>query len=177
MKFCGQCGQPVRQEIPAGDNRPRDVCTACGYVHYVNPTMVLGCVPTWEGRILLCKRAIEPRLGYWTVPAGFMENGETIAQGAARETREEALAEVDIGDLLAIVDVIRARQVHLFFRAHMQSDRFGPGEESLEVELFDEADIPWDDIAFPSVTYALKRFLEDRDRGVSDVHVTAMGWP
>ncbi len=177
MNYCSKCGQPVRRETPAGDNRERDVCGACGTVHYVNPTVVLGCVPTWNDKILLCKRAIEPRYGYWTVPAGFMEVGETMAQGAARETREEALAEVEIGDLLALVDVIRARQVHVFFRAFLRTDQYGAGEESLETELFDEKDIPWDDIAFPSVTYALQRFIDDRRRGASDVHITAMGWP
>ena len=175
MKYCSTCGAQVEHHIPAGDNRERAVCPACGTVHYQNPLIVLGCVPEWQGRILLCRRAIEPRHGYWTVPAGFMELGETLAQGAARETREEALADVDIGDLLALVDVPHARQVHIFFRATLRRDDYGAGIESLETRLFDEAEIPWEDMAFPSVTYALRRYVEDRARGTHEIHITAIG--
>ncbi|MEM6639283.1 MAG: NUDIX hydrolase [Pseudomonadota bacterium] len=170
MKYCSECGQPVDHRIPDGDNRERAVCDACGIVHYQNPNMVLGCIPVWNDQVLLCKRAIEPRRGYWTVPAGFMENDESIAEAAERETQEEALADVEIGELQAVVDVVHARQVHIFFRATMRNDQFGAGIESLDVRLFDEADIPWDDIAFPSTTFALKTYLEDRAAGVQRVH-------
>jgi len=145
------------------------VCTRCGHIHYQNPLVVVGCVPERDGRILLCKRAIEPRYGFWTVPAGFMELGETQAQGAARETLEEACAEVRIGHLFASVDVIDAGQVHLFFTARLLGD-FAPGDESLEVRLFSEAEIPWDDIAFESGRYALRKYFEDRGRN-NGVHI------
>ncbi len=160
MKFCSNCGVPVILKIPAGDTRDRWVCDACTIVHYQNPKMVVGCVPERDGKILLCKRAIEPRHGFWTVPAGFMELGETIAQGATRETLEEACAEVRIGHLFASVDVVEAGQVHLFFTAALMSD-FAAGEESLDVQMFAKDEIPWDEIAFRSGTFALKKYLED----------------
>ena len=160
MKFCSNCGVPVILKIPAGDTRDRWVCDACTIVHYQNPKMVVGCVPERDGKILLCKRAIEPRHGFWTVPAGFMELGETIAQGAARETLEEACAEVSIGHLFASVDVVEAGQVHLFFTAALMSD-FAAGDESLDVQMFAKDEIPWDEIAFRSGTFALKKYLED----------------
>lgn len=177
MKFCSACGQPVEFRIPEGDTLPRHVCPACGTVHYVNPRIVVGCVPEAGSRILLCRRAIDPRYGYWTAPAGFMENGETLAQGAARETQEEALAQVEVRDLLAIVDVTHARQVHMMFRATLLEGRYGVGHESLEVELFEPRDIPWDLIAFPSVRFALERFLADREAGVERLHVTTLTSP
>ncbi len=167
MKYCSNCGSLVSKAVPAGDNRERWVCGDCGYVHYQNPRIVVGCVPERDGEVLLCRRAIEPRLGYWTVPAGFMELGETMAEGAARETREEALAEVEIGRLFATVDVVQAGQVHVFYTARLLGD-FGAGDESLEVGLFSESRIPWEELAFPSVRFALERYVEDagRDRGV-----------
>jgi len=177
MKFCSACGQPVEFRIPEGDTLPRHVCPACGTVHYVNPRIVVGCVPEAGSRILLCRRAIDPRYGYWTLPAGFMENGETLAQGAARETQEEALAQVEVRDLLAIVDVTHARQVHMMFRATLLNGRYGVGHESLEVELFEPRDIPWDQIAFPSVRFALERLLADREAGVERLHVTTLTRP
>ena len=143
-------------------------------VHYKNPLLVLGCVPEWEGRILLCKRAIEPRLGFWTVPAGFMENGETMQQAAARECHEEALARVEITSLLAIVNVTRANQVHVMFRAKMPEPRFGAGLESLEVGLYDESDIPWADLAFPSGEFTLRKYFEDRSAGREQHHFTEL---
>jgi ADP-ribose pyrophosphatase YjhB (NUDIX family) len=146
-------------------------------VHYQNPKLVVGCVPELaDGRILLCKRAIEPRLGYWTIPAGFMENGETTQDAARRESYEEALADVEIGSLLAVVHVLHADQVHVMFRARLPEPRFGPGAESLEVVLCDEASIPWQDIAFRSVDFALRRYFEDRRRGVEDHHFTAIDY-
>ena len=149
---------------------PRHVCPACHTVHYLNPKLVVGCIPEdSSGKILICRRAIEPRLGYWTFPAGFMENNETLQQAAARESYEEALADVEIGSLLAIVHILHAQQVHVFFRAKMRSPQFGVGTESLESKLVEERDIPWDEIAFPSTEFALRRFFEDRRAGV-DVH-------
>ena len=170
MNFCSHCGQPVTLAVPAGDHLPRHVCSSCGTVHYQNPKIVAGCVPEYQGRILLCRRAIEPRLGYWTIPAGFMENGETTQEAARRESVEEALAEVEIGSLLAVVHVLHADQVHVMFRARLPQPRFGAGDESLEVALVDEADIPWQDIAFRSVDFALRHYLEDRRRGAEDHH-------
>src|SRR5690242_9582837 len=133
MKYCSQCGNPVTQRIPEGDSRLRFVCDSCHTIHYQNPNIVAGCVPTWGSKVLLCRRAIEPRLGYWTLPAGFMENGETLEQGAAREAHEEALAHVEIGSLLAVANVLHARQVHVFFRGVLRVAEYGAGAESLEV--------------------------------------------
>ena len=160
MKFCSNCGNQVHREIPAGDNRERWMCDDCDYIHYQNPRIIVGCVPERDGKILLCKRAIEPRKGYWTVPAGFMELGETMADGAARETKEEAMADVEMGHLFAAVDVVHAGQVHVFYAAKLVSD-FGAGDESLEVAMYAPEEIPWQDIAFPSVTFALKMYLQD----------------
>lgn len=174
MKFCPNCGQALALRVPEGDHLPRYVCDACATVHYQNPKIVVGCVPEHAGRILLCRRAIEPRLGYWTIPAGFMENGETMQQGAARESYEEALAEVEIGSLLAIVHVLHAHQVHVMFRATLPEPRFGVGAESLEVMLVQPAEIPWDDIAFPSVSFALEHYFEDRRQGLESLHFTAI---
>jgi len=160
MKFCSECGQPVGLRVPPGDNRPRYVCDGCGHVHYRNPLVVVGCVPAYQGSILLCRRAIEPRRGYWTVPAGFMELGETLGEGALRETLEEAQAEVELGALFAIVDVLHAGQVHVFFRGTLREPVFGAGDETLEARLFAPDEIPWDEIAFRSVAMALRRYLE-----------------
>jgi ADP-ribose pyrophosphatase YjhB (NUDIX family) len=143
-------------------------------VHYHNPKIVAGCVPEYQGRLLLCRRAIEPRRGFWTIPAGFMENGETTQDAARRESIEEALADVEIGSLLAVVHVLHADQVHMMFRARLRHPQFGVGAESLEVGLYDESEIPWQDIAFRSVDFALKRYLEDRRRGIEQHHFTAI---
>ena len=142
MNYCTQCGAKVELRIPEGDLRLRHVCPQCGEIHYLNPKLVIGCVVESEGRILLCRRAIEPRHGLWTLPAGFMENGESTAQAASRETAEEALAHVEIGPLFALVNIPQISQVHLFYRARLLNADFGPGEESLETQLFDEQDIP-----------------------------------
>jgi ADP-ribose pyrophosphatase YjhB (NUDIX family) len=174
MNFCAQCGAAVRLRVPEGDHLPRYVCEACGTIHYQNPLLVVGCVPEHEDRILLCRRAIEPRRGYWTIPAGFLENRETLQEGAARECREEALAEVQIGSLLAVVHVLHAQQVHVFFRATLPEARFGAGAESLDVQLLRVEDIPWIDIAFPSTEFALRRFLEDRAAGREQHHFTTV---
>lgn len=170
IKFCTQCASPVSLRVPAGDTLPRHVCNQCGHIHYENPRIVVGCIATWEDQILLCRRAIEPRHGFWTLPAGFMENGETTAEAAARETLEEACAEVVIGAPFAMVNVAHINQVHLFYRGHLPAPEFGAGEESLETALFAEHAIPWDEIAFRSVSLCLKRFLEDRAKGHYGFH-------
>lgn len=170
IRFCTQCAAPVGLRVPAGDTLPRYVCEQCGHIHYENPRMVVGCVATWEDRILLCRRGIEPRLGFWTLPAGFMENGETTAEAAARETLEEACAKVVIADFFAMINIAHINQVHLFYRGHLAAPEFGAGEESLETALFTEDEIPWDDLAFRSVGLCLRRFLDDRARGRYGFH-------
>ena len=176
MKFCSNCAQPVSLSVPPGDHLPRFVCTSCGTIHYENPRIIAGCVIEHEGKILLCKRAIEPRHGYWTAPAGFMENGESVQQAAAREAMEEALANVRIGSLLAIVSVLRAHQVHIMFRATLAEPTFGIGPESLESRLYAEEEIPWPELAFLSVEFALRRYLEDRRLGREQLHFQDIDW-
>ncbi len=165
MKFCSNCGQPVEQRIPEGDNLPRFVCDACESIHYQNPKIVAGCIPEWEDKILLCRRAIEPRYGLWTLPAGFMENGETTEQAALRETWEEARATMEIRSLYAVFSIPHISQVYMLFRGPLQHCRFGPGPESLEVALFSEAQIPWGELAFPVIDATLKRYFSDRHQG------------
>lgn len=152
--------QSFSRKVPAGDNLERQVCDGCGWVHYENPKIVVGAVCTWDDQFLLCRRAIEPRIGYWTIPAGYMEENESSEQGAAREAHEEALAKIEIDALLGIYNIPRISQVQLIYRARLLSDRVGPGIESLEVGLFDWKDIPWDELAFPTVTWALNHFQE-----------------
>lgn len=170
LNFCSNCAARVALKTPPGDHLPRFVCENCGTIHYRNPLLVLGCVPQWEDRILICRRAIEPRRGYWTAPAGFMENGETLQAAAARECHEEALATVEVGSLLAIVSVTHAHQVHVMFRARLLEPVFAPGPESLEVRLVSEQEVPWEDIAFPSGLFALRKFFSDRSAGREDHH-------
>ena len=170
MNYCAHCGAGVELRVPPGDTQPRHVCPRCGTIHYENPKLVIGCVAHWQGRILLCRRAIEPRLGYWTLPAGFMENGESTTQAALRETLEEACARVDIEDLFALYNVPRINQVHLFYRGQLRDTDFGAGVESLETALFDEEAIPWDELAFPSVTLCLKAYFADRAAGRFSYH-------
>lgn len=177
MKFCSECAQPVVVTIPEGDHLPRFVCPACGTIHYQNPRIIAGCVIETEGKILLCKRAIEPQLGFWTIPAGFMENGESVQHAAAREAIEEALAQVEIRSLLAIVNVVHANQVHIMFRAGLTNPTFGIGPESLESALYDESEIPWPQIAFRSVEFALRRYLDDRREGVERHHFLDLDLP
>lgn len=170
MNFCPSCGGSVRLRIPADDNRPRSVCDSCGTIHYENPRIIVGTLPVWQGRVLLCRRAIEPRSGFWTLPAGFMELGETSPEGAERETLEESGAQVQIGRLFAIIDIPRVQQVHLFYLADMRSPALDPGPESLEARLFDEAEVPWGDLAFRSVEEVLQRYFEDRRSAQQQLH-------
>ncbi|MDH4061350.1 MAG: NUDIX hydrolase [Aquincola sp.] len=175
IRHCRACGTPVDYRIPADDNRERAVCPACGTIHYENPLNVVGTVPVWEDRVLLCKRAIEPRRGLWTLPAGFLELGETTIQGALRETDEEAGAQVAIGALFTVLNVVRVGQVHLFYLATMTSPRLDPGTESLEARLFREDEVPWDEIAFRTVRETLQHFFADRSRGQFDLHCADIG--
>jgi ADP-ribose pyrophosphatase YjhB (NUDIX family) len=170
MKFCPVCAHEVVHEVPPGDNRPRYCCRHCSTIHYQNPRMVLGTVTVWEDKVLLCKRAIEPRYGYWTLPAGFMENGETTAEGAARETLEEAGARIDLGPMFSLIDVPQVEQVHMFYRAELLHLDFEPGPESLEAKLFTEQEVPWDAIAFRTVGQTLRWYFEDRRNGHFGVH-------
>jgi len=177
IKFCSQCGSATHQAIPTdGDTRLRAICTTCGTVHYQNPLNVVGCIPTTDdGRILLCKRNIEPRWGKWTLPAGFMELDETTAQGAARETDEEAGADIEMGRLFSVISVPRVAQVHLFYCARLRSETLNPGHETIEARFFQPQDIPWDELAFRTVSITLQRFLEDHASGaiqVHDIHLT-----
>ena len=162
MNFCSHCGKSVSLRIPEDDNRPRHVCDSCGYIHYQNPKIVAGCIPEWQGKILLCRRAIEPRYGLWTIPAGYMENGETIEQAACRETEEEACARVDLDGLYAIYNIPHVSQVYMIFRGQLTDGAFAPGAESLETSLFAEDQIPWGEIAFPVVRLTLNKFFLDR---------------
>jgi ADP-ribose pyrophosphatase YjhB (NUDIX family) len=171
MKFCSNCGAPVAFKVPPGDTLPRHVCAACNTIHYQNPRMIVGCIPEWEDRILLCRRGIEPRHGLWTVPAGFMENGETTGQGAARETLEEANARVELGPLYALYNIPHINQVYILFRARLLDVDFSAGAETLETRLFDEADVPWDQIAFATIRNTLKHYYADRQRGEYRFHV------
>ncbi len=170
MNYCSHCGAIVSLRIPPGDTLPRHICDACQTIHYQNPKMVVGCIPEWEDRILLCRRAIEPRYGLWTLPAGFMENGESTMQAAARETREEANAEVEIGNLYSLYSLPHINQVYLIFRSRLLNTDYSPGIESLETRLFLETDIPWDTLAFPVVRQALEDFFHDRRAGDYRLH-------
>ena len=170
MKFCSNCGAPVALRIPTGDNLPRHVCATCDTIHYLNPRMVIGCIPEWREEVLLCRRAIEPRHGLWTLPAGFMENGETVAQAALRETLEEAKARVELTEMFSVLSVPHVNQVHIFYRARLLDLDFGPGTESLEVKLFSEASIPWQELAFRTVSTTLRHFYADRTAGGFSFH-------
>ena len=168
MKFCPECAHPVTLLIPDGDNRPRFVCSQCATIHYQNPKLVIGSIPVWEKdgklQILLCKRAIEPRYGYWTLPAGFMENNETTADAAVRETVEEAGANIELGALFSLLNVVQVHQVHLFYLARLLDLDFEAGIESLDVKMFAEDEIPWDDLAFPTIRKTLELFFADHPK-------------
>ena len=165
MNFCSDCGESVIKKIPEGDNRERHVCPGCETIHYQNPKVIAGVLPVYGEKILLCKRAIEPRHGYWTLPAGFLENGESSMDGALRECIEEANARVINPELYALFDIPQINQVYVFYRANLAAPDFGPSLESSEIALFDEADIPWAELAFPVVELALDHYLRDRKSG------------
>jgi ADP-ribose pyrophosphatase YjhB (NUDIX family) len=165
MKFCSDCGGSIELKIPSGDDRDRYVCIDCDTIHYVNPRIIVGCLPAHGEQVLLCRRAIEPRLGLWTLPAGFMENGETTRDGAARETWEEARARVSNLHLYRVFDVPHISQVYMFYRCSLDDGRFGVGPESSETALYHESEIPWEEIAFPVVRQTLKSYFDDRRRG------------
>ncbi len=169
-EYCRQCGTQMSQQIPDGDNRERGVCLSCGFIQYDNPKNIVGCLLEWQGKVLLCKRAIEPRHGYWTLPAGFMENNETTLEGAAREAREEACAECENLRLFAVYNLPRISQVYLMFYGRLKDGFADAGEESLDVGLFDEDDIPWKELAFPVVAESLTRYYEMRDQRVTQVY-------
>jgi ADP-ribose pyrophosphatase YjhB (NUDIX family) len=171
MNFCNACGGPLGETVPEGDNRPRHVCRDCGAIHYRNPKVVTGCIPAWEDQVLLCRRAIRPRYGLWTVPAGFLENGESSHQGAIRETFEEANARVDIEALYSTFNLPHIDQIYMLFRARLLDLDFGPGEESLEVRLFREHEVPWDELAFPVVAETLKLYFCDQASGRFAIHM------
>jgi len=175
MNFCSNCGQPVAQRRPPGDDRLRFYCESCGMIHYQNPKMVVGCIPELENQILLCRRAIEPCYGKWTLPAGYLENGETVAAGAARETLEEARARVDIVAPYALYNICHVNQIYLLFRARLKDKRFGAGRESLEVKLFSQDDIPWEEIAFRVINATLLQYFADRPGGRFSFFVGSIG--
>jgi ADP-ribose pyrophosphatase YjhB (NUDIX family) len=170
MNFCSHCGHPVSQKIPEGDNRLRYVCENCHRIHYQNPRIVAGCLLVYDNQVLLCRRGIEPRSGYWTLPAGFLENGETAAMGALRETREEANANAEIIDIYTMFSLPHISQVYMFFRGTLLDLDFSAGEETTDVRLFEEDQIPWDNLAFPVITETLNHYFEDRKVQVFPVH-------
>lgn len=170
MPYCLQCGHQAEHKIPPMDSRPRLVCGHCGYIHYENPKVICGAVLEYQGKILLCRRAIEPRLGYWTLPAGFMEIGETMRQGANRECFEEAEANGQNLQLYCLYDIPSIGQIHVMYRGQLLNGTFGVGEESLECALFDEQDIPWDELAFENVVQTLQHYFMDRRNGQFPIH-------
>lgn len=175
IKHCKTCGGAVRYEVPADDNRERATCSVCGTIHYENPLNVVGTVPVWGDEVLLCRRNIEPRYGLWTLPAGFMELGETTAEGALRETVEEAGARIELQGLFTVLNVVRVGQLHLYYRARLLDAEFAPGPETIEARLFAEAAIPWEELAFRTVRETLRCFFEDRRNGRFELHCADIG--
>ncbi len=170
-RFCMQCGSnQMACRIPEGDDHARDLCETCGHIHYFNPKIVVGALPVWEDKILLCKRAIEPRLGKWTLPAGFMEENETLEEGAARETLEEACARIRVISLYTTISLPDISQVYMLYRAELADLNFAAGTESLDVRLFEECDIPWDELAFRTISTTLKHYFSDQRSGNFPIH-------
>ena len=165
MNFCSECGKPVTLVIPKGDDRERYVCSHCDTIHYQNPNIIAGTLPVYGDQVLLCLRAIEPRKNYWTLPAGFMENHESLLEAARRETREEALTETSNEQPYISLSVPHISQVYFFYLAELATPDFGPGDESLETRLFREHEIPWDDLAFPTIARALQMYFDDVRKG------------
>lgn len=170
MKYCSECGKPVVHRIPEGDNLPRHICEQCNLIHYQNPKLVVGCLPVWNEQILLCKRAIEPCSGLWTLPAGFMENQESLEEAALRESREEANANLEIESVYSIISLPHINQVYVLYRAKLLDLDFFAGPESLDVQLFNEDEIPWESLAFKTIEKTLQRFFEDRKSGQFNVY-------
>jgi ADP-ribose pyrophosphatase YjhB (NUDIX family) len=175
MNFCSQCGHKTTEQIPLGDHQLRQVCEHCRAIHYVNPKVICGALALWEDKVLLCRRAIEPRYGLWTLPAGYMELYETMEQGAARETREEAEAEVEVEQLYCMYNIPRIGQIYVLFKAKLIDGQFGAGEETIESRLFSEDEIPWDDLAFPSVERTLRHYFADRQQTQFPMHLETLG--
>ena len=170
MKFCSQCGSNVILAIPDGDNLPRHICEQCNMIHYQNPKIIAGTIPEWDNKVLLCKRAIEPRHGLWTLPAGFMENSETTIQGALRESMEEANAQLTNMTLFCVFSIPHISQVYMMYRGELINGQASPGVESLELDLFSEENIPWDKMAFPVITETLKLYFKDKAAGKFTTH-------
>ena len=175
MRYCSECGSDrLAWRVPEGDTAPRDVCDACGAIHYRNPKIVVGCLATHGDEVLLCRRAIEPRHGLWTLPAGFLENAETIVAAAERETLEEANARVDIDELYTVISLPHIDQIYMMFRARLKDLDFAPGAESLEVSLFREEDVPWEQLAFRTITRTLRNYFLDRRLGAFPLRLSAL---
>lgn len=175
MSFCTACGQKTTDKIPLGDHKVRQVCSHCGTIHYVNPKVICGALAIWENKVLLCRRAIEPRYGLWTLPAGYMELFETMEQGAARETHEEAEAQVEIEQLYCMYNIPRIGQIYVLFKSNIIEGKFGAGEETIESRLFEEHEIPWGELAFPSVERTLRHYFEDRKSNHFPTHLETLG--
>ena len=171
MKYCSNCGSQLSHRVPEKDDRPRFVCDSCEIVHYENPKMVVGTIPIWEDRILFCRRAIEPRYGKWTLPAGFLENEETVEEGARRETYEEAGTKLGELEPYGIYNLAFISQVYLMFRARLLAPDFNAGYESLEVRLFEEHEVPWEDLAFPVIQRTLQQYFDDLKEGTFSFHM------
>jgi ADP-ribose/FAD diphosphatase len=176
MKFCSSCGQPLVSAVPPGEDRARACCPGCGAVHYQNPKTVVGCLVEHEGRLLLCRRAIEPARGRWTLPAGFLELEESLPEGAARETREEACAEVEVLAPHAVFDLLHIGQIYALFRARLLRPEVAAGPESLEVRWFEQGELPFDQLAFPVIHFALERYLDDQRAGGPRLHQGVLRW-
>lgn len=175
MSFCTACGHKTIDQIPLGDHNVRQICTDCGTIHYVNPKVICGALALWQNKVLLCRRAIEPRYGLWTLPAGYMELFETMDQGAARETREEAEAEVEIEQLYCMYNIPRIGQIYVLFKTQIVAGQFGAGEETIESRLFSEDEIPWEDLAFTSVERTLRHYFADRKNNQFPLHIETIG--
>ena len=174
MKFCSECGKSVVHRIPEGDNLPRFICEHCDIIHYQNPKLVVGCLPVWNEQVLLCKRAIDPSYGLWTLPAGFMENQESLEEAALRESREEANANLEIQNIYSVISLPHINQIYVLYRAKLLDLDFYAGIESLEVQLFDEENIPWDQLAFKTIEHTLKHYFEDRKQEAFSIHTSVI---
>lgn len=175
IQHCRVCGAPAEYRVPPDDNRERATCTVCGEIHYENPLNVVGTVPTWGDQVLLCRRNIEPRYGFWTLPAGFLELGESTAEGAIRETVEEAGANIELQGLFTLLNVVRVGQIHFYYRARMLDTTLAPGPETIEAQLFREDEVPWDELAFRTVRLTLEHYFADRRSGEFPLHASDVG--